>query len=57
MVAFVGVLLQRCTTKATTLNQQFQSVYTIEDASNIPDIGRSQFPIMPGRGFQATAWT
>ncbi|CAG2217246.1 unnamed protein product [Mytilus edulis] len=41
-----GLLHSDTQTKASILNQQFQSVYTKEDIHNMPHIGPSPFPTM-----------
>ena len=41
-----GFLHSRSTSKAEILNHQFQSVYTKENLTNIPDIGQSKIPSM-----------
>ena len=41
-----GFLHSRSTSKAEILNHQFQSVYTRENLTNIPDIGQSKIPSM-----------
>ena len=41
-----GFLHSRSTSKAEILNHQFQSVYTKENLTNIPDLGQSNIPSM-----------
>ena len=41
-----GFLHSRSTSKAQILNHQFQSVYTKENLTNIPDLGQSKIPSM-----------
>ena len=42
----IGVTRVRSTSKAEILNQQFQSVYTKENLTKIPNIAHSKFPSM-----------
>ena len=42
-----GSLQSDCSTKANILNEQFVSVFTNEDVTNLPDLGESDHPSVP----------